>query len=114
MSTRARAAVLAAIVLAALASAAAADETYITGAHLKAACEGAAPDYCRGYLRGVVDVHLGNSQKERYFCLPVDQGTDDELRAVFLGYIAANPAKINEPASIVVWRALRATYPCKP
>ena len=91
-----------------------------TGENLKGWCTAGAPGdvaaFCLGFLNGAVDVYAGAKSAGRpqvLFCLPPgERPTPKAVRAIFLGYAAAHPEQLGQPAVDVVLLALRQAFPC--
>lgn len=92
-----------------------------TGNEMHSLCEVKSTEvHCRYFIEGAVDGMIvinegskssGNS-KNYLFCLP-EQITGRQTQDIAIKFIKENPALRHEPASILVYRSLRTSFPCK-
>ena len=107
----------AAMVALAMAPAARAADTALTGQELYARCIGTKEMlnsdrlYCRGYLEGMED--LTAARKLGLFCPPAGGVTDEDMRQAYMAWAKANPSALGGPASAAALAALESAYPCK-
>ena len=108
-----RAAFSVAIGLAALSitPAEAADE-FFTGNSLIQLCREAELP-CVAYFRGTIDAYgfAGASTERPFFCSR-PTATMDQHRAVVMKYMDDHPERRDQPASLIVWAALKGAFPC--
>ena len=70
---------------------------------------------CGGFVQGVsstVFFYRDELKKDDKFCEP-DTTTGNQLVRIVVKYLKDNPKTLNEDRTILVWRALLDTYPCK-
>jgi hypothetical protein len=69
--------------------------------------------FCRGYVLGVVDALIATSATtETAYCIPTNTDSDQLVRVV-AKYLNDNPAKLNEPADLLVTKSMLDAFPCK-
>lgn len=77
------------------------------------ACEGGAGSFrdgvCVGFVFGVVDMH--NAAGLKMFCVP-EGVTGGQLKDIAKKYLAEHPGERHLPASFLVIKALKETFPC--
>ena len=66
-----------------------------------------------GYVTGVVNATDALAQNKIYCLPPLGAGTSNEQLAHVVGaYITAHPAEQNEPAMLLIFKALKNVFPC--
>jgi hypothetical protein len=69
--------------------------------------------FCRGYVLGVVDALIATSvTTETAYCIPTSADSD-QFVGVVAKYLNDNPAKLNEPAGLLVAKSMVDAFPCK-
>lgn len=69
--------------------------------------------FCKGYVVGVVDALISVSVTTKTtYCIPTNADNDQFVRVV-AKYLNDNPAKLNDPAGILVTNAMVDAFPCK-
>jgi hypothetical protein len=69
--------------------------------------------FCRGYVLGVVDSLITiNGKTEMTYCIPAN-ADNDQLVRIAAKYLNDNPAKLIDPASLLVIMSLIDAFPCK-
>jgi hypothetical protein len=69
--------------------------------------------FCRGYVLGVVDALISASvTTETTYCIPANADSDQLVRVV-AKYLNDNPAKLNDPAGLLVTKSMLDAFPCK-
>jgi len=103
-----------------------ADDIYVRGEEILNACDNAIKymdktgnadsfqsGICWGYLAGANDMHelMDHGEDAPHHCMPKEKNISELARAV-VNYLKANPEKIGNPASILVFDAYHEAFPC--
>lgn len=69
--------------------------------------------FCGGYVLGVVDALISASATtETTYCIPANADSGQLVRVV-AKYLNDNPAKLNDPAGVLVTKSIVDAFPCK-
>jgi hypothetical protein len=88
-----------------------------TGNELLAYCQGdmGGKDYCLGYVSGAMEsypIAAGVYNAPRLLCIP-EGVTRGQTAKVVEHYLEAHPEDLHESARVLVYVAIRTTWPCK-
>ena len=93
----------------------------VTAQNLANMCQGRTsnPDIgiamCNMYIAGVTDMHFYGYYEtgQRFFCFSEDAVTGEEVRLIFLNWIARNPDLSHQSARYALIESLVQAYPCR-
>ena len=83
----------------------------VTGSELLKACKEYTDSYCLGYVSGVFDTVISDSDRGKFFCVP-DGVTYDQLSKVTVKYLEQNPKNLHWTAFALVHNAILDAYRC--
>ena len=81
--------------------------SFETGNQLYTDCQTKPPNYCMGYIMGVIDSLIVFD----YFCLP-ERATQGQLRDVVVKYLDEHPAERHQRGDGLVLTAIKMAFPC--
>ena len=92
------------------------DATFMSGDALIPYCEGKFGEQghllCGMYLFGASDGATSVAGEDAHFCMP-EQVKMEQLRRIFIKYVADNPHELHASASSIVLVSLIEAFPCK-